>query len=299
MPTDSVSIAVGIATLGRREVFAKTIEILSRQTRLPELLVVSAGAPDDVDDASLQGFPAATRFMTGTVGLCAQRNQILLFAANADIVVFFDDDFFPEPEYLANLERIFIENPDVVAATGLVLADGARGPGLSIQQALIAGAQGSKSLANNAKLIDHYGTYGCNMAFRMDTVRQNDSLFDENLPLYGWQEDIDFSLRLAPFGRIVKSECLRGVHLGVKLGRTSGIRFGYSQIANPVYVVHKGSIAWGYAMNLMLRNLAANLARSFYPEPWVDRKGRLKGNILALIDIAIGRVSPLRIRELH
>ena len=52
-------------------------------------------------------------------------------------------------------------------------------------------------------------------------------------------------------------------------------------------------------MNLMWRNLAANLVRSFYPEPWIDRKGRLKGNILALIDITIGRISPLRIRQFH
>jgi GT2 family glycosyltransferase len=294
-----MSIAVGIATLRRPEILAETIDVLARQTRLPDLLVICAGGPEDVDDASLKNFPAAARMVTGTVGLCAQRNKILSAAAEADIIVFFDDDFFPEPDYLANLERVFLVNPDVVAATGFVLADGVNGPGLSVQQALKIGETGSCAPAGGAKLIDYYGTYGCNMAFRMETVRHNSVLFDENLPQYGWQEDIDFSLRLAPFGRIVKSRDMRGVHLGVKLGRTSGIRFGYSQIANPVYLVRKGSIAWRYAMNLMWRNLAANLVRSFYPEPWIDRKGRLKGNILALIDITIGRISPLRIRQFH
>jgi hypothetical protein len=48
----------------------------------------------------------------------------------------------------------------------------------------------------------------------------------------------------------------------------------------------------------MWRNIAANIARSFFPEPWVDRKGRLKGNLLALIDIARGRDSPGRILQL-
>jgi GT2 family glycosyltransferase len=299
MPASSMSIAVGIATLRRPEILAETIDVLARQTRLPDLLVICAGGPEDADDASLKNFPAAARMVTGTVGLCAQRNKILSAAAEADIIVFFDDDFFPEPDYLANLERVFLVNPDVVAATGFVLADGVNGPGLSVQQALKIGETGSCAPAGGAKLIDYYGTYGCNMAFRMETVRHNSVLFDENLPQYGWQEDIDFSLRLAPFGRIVKSRDMRGVHLGVKLGRTSGIRFGYSQIANPVYLVRKGSIAWRYAMNLMWRNLAANLVRSFYPEPWIDRKGRLKGNILALIDITIGRISPLRIRQFH
>jgi GT2 family glycosyltransferase len=292
-----MSIAIGIATLRRPEILAATIDVLARQTRLPDLLVVCGSGPEDADDASLKNFPATARLVTGTVGLCAQRNKILSAAREADIVVFFDDDFFPEPDYLANLEQLFLKNPDIVAATGFVLADGVNGPGLSVQQALKLAGTGACTPAGNAKLIDYYGTYGCNMAFRMETVRHNSVSFDENLPLYGWQEDIDFSLRLAPFGRIVKSPDMRGVHLGVKLGRTSGIRFGYSQIANPVYLVRKGSIAWRYAVNLMWRNLAANLVRSFYPEPWIDRKGRLKGNMLALIDFAIGRISPLRIRQ--
>jgi len=38
--------------------------------------------------------------------------------------------------------------------------------------------------------------------------------------------------------------------------------------------------------------------RSFHPEPWIDRKGRLKGNLLALVDMAIGRISPHRILQL-
>jgi hypothetical protein len=35
--------------------------------------------------------------------------------------------------------------------------------------------------------------------------------------------------------------------------------------------------------------------RSLFPEPWIDRKGRLKGNLIALADIVLGRISPRRI----
>jgi len=63
----------------------------------------------------------------------------------------------------------------------------------------------TRSLAND-QMVDIYGTYGCNMTFRLKPIRSNAILFDENLPLYGWQEDIDFSLRVGPYGRIVKSE---------------------------------------------------------------------------------------------
>jgi GT2 family glycosyltransferase len=70
-------------------------------------------------------------------------------------------------------------------------------------------------------------------------MRPNDVMFDERLPLYGWQEDVDLSRRLAAFGTVVKVPAARGVHLSVKLGRNSGVRLGYSQIANPLYLSFK------------------------------------------------------------
>jgi hypothetical protein len=53
-----------------------------------------------------------------------------------------------------------------------------------------------------------------------------------------------------------------------------------------------------FAAPLIWRNVLANLARTFRPEPWIDRKGRLKGNVLALRDLVTGRISPQRILEL-
>lgn len=288
---------VGIATLGRREILATTIELLAHQTRLPDRLLICSVSPDDINDEVISRFPASTTIVKGTIGSSAQRNIILLAAGGADIVVFFDDDFFAAPDYLANLEDIFLAHPDVVAATGVLLADGIQGPGLSVERGLEILRSGAAS-GGSAELVECYGTYGCNMAFRTAPITSNNILFDESLPLYGWQEDIDFSLRLAPHGRIVKAANLSGVHLGIKLGRTSGVRFGYSQIANPIYLLRKGTMSRKHALRLMWRNVAANLVRSLRPEPWIDRKGRLKGNFLALIDFANGRIAPSRILHL-
>jgi hypothetical protein len=38
--------------------------------------------------------------------------------------------------------------------------------------------------------------------------------------------------------------------------------------------------------------------RSFRPEPFVDRRGRLRGNMIALADVMRGRLAPERILEL-
>ncbi len=136
------------------------------------------------------------------------------------------------------------------------------------------------------------------MSFRLAPVREHGLLFDENLPLYGWQEDVDFSRQLAPYGKIIKTSLLQGVHLGTKRGRTSGVRLGYSQVANPIYLARKGTLARTQAVNRVFRNLIANCFRSLIPEPWVDRRGRLKGNLIAVGDFINGRLAPKRILEL-
>jgi hypothetical protein len=76
------------------------------------------------------------------------------------------------------------------------------------------------------------------------------------------------------------------------------VLLGYSQIANPLYLVRKGTVPPRFAFNLALRNLVANAVKSPRPEPNVDRFGRLRGNLIALVDIARGRSHPRRALEL-
>ncbi len=46
------------------------------------------------------------------------------------------------------------------------------------------------------------------------------------------------------------------------------------------------------ALAMATKNILANAAGSLSPESWIDRKGRLKGNGLALLDLVRGRISP-------
>jgi hypothetical protein len=290
-------IAVGIATAGRKTIVGYTLDLIARQTRLPDFLVVCPAVPEDLDTPALLRLPFESAVRTGKRGLTAQRNQILSAVESADVIVFFDDDFFPQLNYLAEIEKLFLDHANVVAITGRPIVDGANGPGVEAEAALkLISADGPRP--DDHVFVPTYGTYGCNMSFRMQPIVQRGLLFDENLPLYGWQEDIDFSRQLADCGRIIDAKVLRGVHLGTKGGRTSGVRVGYSQIANPVYLIGKGTMSLAFAAPLIWRNVLANLARTFRPEPWIDRKGRLKGNVLALRDLVTGRISPQRILEL-
>lgn len=296
---DQLKVVIGIATAGRREQMPLTLAQLARQRLPPLRVIVCPAGPEDYDAATTPPLPCPVEVVRGPRGSCAQRNAILASCADADVVVFIDDDYYPAPDYVEQVQRLFAARPEVVVATHHPVRDGAAGPGIDHDEALaILEALPPPDPAAAADLRATYGGYGCNMAVRLAPVRAHGVLFDDNLPLYGWLEDIDFSRRMAAHGAIVDCAALRGVHLGSKRGRTSGLRFGYSQIANPVYLLRKGSMSASYALRHIAKNFAKNLARAAWPEPWVDRRGRLKGNLIAVGDLLRGRLDPGRIRAL-
>ncbi|WP_116091293.1 glycosyltransferase family 2 protein [Sphingomonas crusticola] len=290
------SIAVAIATAGRRETLTDILGELGSQQRLPDRIAVCPARPEDADRNALERLPFLVEMVSSPIGLCAQRNALLHMLSDVDIVLMLDDDFVMDRYYVAECVDLFARHDDVVMMTGEVIADGILGPGLELAEARAALAKDRMPEAEALRAV-HNG-YGCNMAFRMAPVRAHALLFDERLPLYAWLEDVDFSRRLAPYGRIVKSQRCRGVHMGVKRGRSPGLRLGYSQVANPYYMWRKGSLSARFASIQTARNLAANFSRMLRPEPWVDRGGRVRGNLLAMGDLVRGRIDPQRAREL-
>ena len=284
-------IAVIYATLGRPELARRTIQDLQRQTRAPDIVLVSAVTPGDV--VGIEALEPAPELVFGAKGLCAQRNRGLdALAGRADLIVFFDDDFIPATDYLAEVEALFAGRPTLAGATGWVLRDGIKTPGISFEEAMAIIADHAKPRIFRTRPLDG-GLYGCNMIIR--ALCADGMRFDERLPLYGWLEDLEFTYRLHERGELAWSDALRGVHMGTKGGRTSGVKLGYSQIANPVHILSNGGGPRQHLLWQMVRNLGSNLILSLRPEPYVDRVGRLRGNLLALADLLRRRLDPMRI----
>ncbi len=292
----TLNIAIAIATAGRREGLTETVAFLARQTRPADAVFICPASDSDFEPDVGKTLDVPVHIVRGGRGLTTQRNVIIRAAADADVIVFFDDDFVPESTYIEELERLFERTPDLAIATGEVLADGATTRGIDFHDAArIVGAAGA--LPDEILRPVHNG-YGCNMAVRRSIVVENSIFFDETLPLYGWWEDVDFSRRIAPFGQILYANRLRGVHMGSKSGRTPGKRLGYAQVINIVYMMRKGSVTTPVGAIRIARNIAANMVRQFSPEPWVDRGGRFRGNLMALGDALRGQVDPQRILHL-
>jgi GT2 family glycosyltransferase len=294
-----VRIAIIIATTGRADLLRRTVARLAHQTRRADRVILVGVTSADLAGAGSGPCAAAAlapvELILAERGLPRQRNAGLRhLAGEADVVVFFDDDFVPANDYLAQIEREFAERPALVGATAQLLADGIKSPGISFDAAVALVEAHRPSPHPRERRLP--ALYGCNLCIRLAAAEG--LWFDEALPLYAWQEDVDFSFRLGRQGALVYTSRLAGVHLGAKGGRTSGLRLGYSQIANPVYLLRKKTIPPRLAWRLMLRNLAANAARSLWPEPYVDRQGRLRGNFSALADLLAGSLHPERILEL-
>ena len=301
---------VVIATKGRPREMLRLMDCLQRQTTIPAFTVVVG--TEYADFAEIEEHPFVKNrngmaIIANRVGLSAQRNcglemleQRGYFASDFEhfFCAFFDDDYRMDEHWIERATERF-DKGDIVGLSGRVLADGVTKGGLNEKDAesYIRGELSPQSHWQGGILErEIQGVYGCNMAF-LDTVIRN-VRFDEELPLYSWQEDIDYSGMALKYGKIIYDpECI-GVHLGVKSGRVSGIKFGYSQIANPLYLRKKGTMSFSHCLKLLGRAIASNLIQSLRPHPLMDYRGRLQGNIRAIIDTIVHGPSPQNVKYL-
>ncbi len=299
------------ATKGRPTEVRVLLDFLFDQEARPDVVYLVGASGSDLPDVAGHPLLAVARvelMIAATPGSTVQRNvaiEALLKDAPDEasgerwFASFFDDDFRPHSGWLRQCEALFETHPNVIGMTGQVLADGVKRGGVSETEAL-------RYLSGEAPREEHWASgpdrreagcaYGCNMAFVDQVIRR--CRFDEALPLYGWQEDYDFTSCARAFGIVVYEPSCLGVHLGASKGRTSGVRFGYSQIANPLYLARKRTMKRKQACKFVSRHVLSNLYHSLRGNGLFDYRGRLKGNLLAFADILRGISHPRRILEL-
>ncbi|MGI3170901.1 glycosyltransferase family 2 protein [Pseudooceanicola sp. C21-150M6] len=294
-------IAVVICSVGRPDALTDTLPWVYRQTVPASDVLLVVTKPADLPPADvLEGYPGL-QVIYSEKGLPRQRNKGLdAVQSTCDAVFFIDDDYLPARDALAGIGRALDAFPEAAGFTGRLLADGIHTGGVELDEAsqlITAYEDSAAGTAADVPVIKRelVGLYGCNMAYRCSMIGEH--RFDERLPLYGWQEDVDFAARLP--GEKIKVGSLVGVHCGTRSGReTSGKLLGYSQVANAIYLLRKKSLPAGFALKLMARNVMSNHAKLLKPEPWIDRRGRARGNWIAFRDLCVGRLHPERILDL-
>ena len=293
-------LAVVIATKARPKILAETLESIQRQTRPAARIYVSITSPEDLPPGDLAGKGVAV--LTSSIGGSAQRNTAIRQAPpEIEYFAFFDDDMEIHPSYLSNAVAFLEQNPDVVALSGNMLADG----NIS-REAARALLEKDSTWAGSGTLRDrgpHHILYACNAVVRAEPLRR--TLFDENLPLYSYGEDYVLSHQLKAYGRVGRLSNAVGVHLQTQASRVSGKRYGYAMVANNWYFIKKGvchlAAPWSYirfALVIVLKRLLVNLRDAVMGKSQRDPWGQIQGNLLAVVEVISGRSSPQRILEL-
>lgn len=299
-----MNVYIVVATKGRAKEVYTLLSMLQKQSHPIQEIVVVGHEPSDIEglDTHPSTQSGAASIHLSAKGSCHQRNKGLDVVASkqADkdwFVVFFDDDFRPHNDWIKQIAATFDKESTVIGTTGYVLADGVHTTNGYTEAEALEYINGTlpPALAKNDE-VNPASLYGCNMAFKGTFAAEN--RFDENLPMYGWQEDYDYSSRASKYGTLIYTYSATGVHLGASSGRTSGIRFGYSQVANPIYLVNKGTMPTSKLRAMMSRNVISNIVNTLMFNQKRDYKGRLYGNFLAFRDLLTGKCHPTRINEI-
>ena len=152
-------------------------------------------------------FPASTLIYKHTKpGLTHQRN-VGIDQASADIVYFFDDDVVLTPDYLAQMQAIFLNKQTYAGGMGTVINHGSKGSWryrLFRTFFLLPRDYASGNFTLSGMPTHAYGTTtfkmvevlgGCCMAYRLAALKKQ--RFDERLHGYAYMEDCDISRRIA------------------------------------------------------------------------------------------------------
>ena len=304
-PAPTLAIAqVVVATRGRAASAEMLLNSLEAQHLRPTAVIVVGVEPSDLPPTRDRPFHVQL-ILSDQLGSSRQRNvgieALHLGSTSSDTVrfiAFFDDDFRPAPTWLSEAANAFCSETELVGLTGRVLADGIKGAPITeaAAQAYLDRRIPARSHWSNGPARALESLYGCNMALTEAALLT--CRFDEALPAYSWQEDCDLTGQAKRLGATRLVPACRGVHLGAKQGRVSGVKMGYSQVANPLWIARRGNMTFLRAARFVLRALAANLIKSCRRHTWCDYRGRLRGNILALADLLMKRCHPGRILQL-
>jgi GT2 family glycosyltransferase len=296
----NTSISVVVASKGRPDFVKETVECLRQQTLKPKEIIIVVPSREDLPDNQ---WGDQVQYIIGTLGLTSQRNRgIAAVPTNVQYVGFFDDDFELKEDYLQQAVAFMNANFSIVGISGRLLAGG--GISRPEAKALIAGYQPKETYEGTFfSQGKHHILFGCNMIIRRAILDYEK--FDENLPLYSYGEDYDISIRLERYGLVGRFAGCIGVHLETPGGRVREVLRGYSFVANNWYflgkrVIHLSPLkAWiRFWVVCVGKNLWQGLWKLLKGDQSLDWNGRLKGYLLALKDISLGRCHPRRIEEM-
>ena len=228
-----IDISVIICTKNRILDFQNTVLSLTHQNRMPDEIVVVDSSDDTATQEymALENFPFECRYFRAGPGLTHARN-IGIRKSSGDIIFFFDDDIELDPNYILEVEKVFMNDghSEIGAVGGRILNDSPENKLtlLSlfkrkvfdlIREVFLLSKLGNGRFRFSGMPTQphalHVSRYieclsgGC-MAFRREVFGK--VRFDESLIGYGHVEDADISKQVLTAGYKIYYEALASLN---------------------------------------------------------------------------------------
>jgi len=217
--SDGARVSVIIVTMSRPAEVALTVTSAMAGTAAPDEIVVVDASADDRTELTVSHMAAAFervafKYERTAPGLPGQRNAGL-DAASGDVLLFLDDDVTLQPDYLAEMLKVF-DDGAVGGACGAITNQVLPGRHVRFFQWLFRQVRYAPRsylqrsglptfLYRPAKQADVGILTGCNMAFRRDSAAR----FDERINYF---DDDDISRVVARRWRLVQTPAARLEH---------------------------------------------------------------------------------------
>lgn len=253
IPLLANGLTVAVCTYQRARALERFLDSLETQSQLPNLLLII----DASLNAETENLLKARSWKIGQVaylhvsgnlkGLTRQRNVALDWCPT-HLIVFFDDDIVLEPGCLDAMIASIQNSADIVGACAQIKVEDAR-PGsfwkslrlLGAMPDLIPGKYHRSGLVAPLRLLGDISSDidigrlpgGCT-AWRTHLARKE--RFNDVFSGYAQSEDLEFSLRMAKYGRLVVSCQAKVLHLHAEQGRPDQFRLGRMGVVNRFYI---------------------------------------------------------------
>lgn len=246
-------LSVAVCTYNRPSSLERFLDSLEIQSYLPEKVLIVDASPDDLTEFMLQSRTWQIkdifylRVGDSLRGLTRQRNIALAFCGT-DLIAFFDDDIVLEMDCLKELEITIRNSHDIVGVGACILNEDAK-PGFLWNSLYRLGAvpdltpgkyQRSGLVAPLRLLGDHESEIdvdrlpgGCTI---WRTALAQKERFNDFFHGYAQSEDLEFSRRIAKYGRLGISGKAQVRHLHEMRGRPDHIQLGRMGIVNRHYI---------------------------------------------------------------
>ena len=260
-----------IATKDRYEDIVNLLKSIAQQSLLPnEVIIVDSSEHTEKHEEFIAyrgNTPLNLNYIrTDKRGLTVQRNiGINNISKQSDVVFFFDDDLLLEQGYIENIMEVYQsdKNNDIGGVGGYLLQDG------TVHSPIPVKIEKQEACT----------LYGCNMSYKLSAIKNE--RFDENLSLYAWMEDWDFSYRVATNYKLYNYTGALARHLQSTSGRINEKKLGFMLIGNRHYLYKKNNFFSYKDYVYYFMQVSKNILLAYRK----GRRQRLMGNMIALVHI--------------